>query len=356
MPHFDSPLAFLLLLLIPVTVYFYFRKKRKAGIRFSSTRYTQGVPVSLRQQFSILPFVLRILALVFFILALARPQEKMELVQDISKGVAIEMVVDRSGSMSYMKDFGRKTLTRLDVVKQAFSEFVAGGNSSLSGRPNDLIGMITFARYADTTCPLTLSHGALLRFIDSVKTVEPDSIENATSIGDGIALAAARLKTAEAGLAEQSNKQKSNYKIKSKVIILLTDGEDTGTGKRSPRNAAETAKEWGIKIYTIGLSGEGWYAKYNDPFFGVIKKPANSHVDEVLLTEIAESTGGIYGRATGIDSLREIYKEIDTLEKSEIESSRYVEYKENFTIWVIIGLILLTAEFVLSRTLFRRIP
>ena len=352
---FDTPLAFLLLLSIPVVVFFYFRKRRKAGVRFSSTRHARKVPASLRQRLTILPLVLRIAALVLFTFALARPQEGKELIRDMSRGVAIEMVVDRSSSMSVLKDFGNKALNRLEVVKQAFSEFVQGNNAGLGGRPQDLIGMITFSRYADTVCPLTLSHGALLRFIESAKTVQPGSPEDGTSIGDGIALAAARLKTAEATLAEQLKGEESNYEIKSKVIILLTDGEDTGIGKRPPMQAAELAKEWGIKIYTIGLSGKGWYVMAND-IFGERKQPALTWVDTALLKDIAQTTGGIFRVANDIDSLRDIYNEINALEKSEIESFRYLDYKELFITLALFGLIHLAGEFVLSNTLFRRIP
>ncbi|MBN2442474.1 MAG: VWA domain-containing protein [Spirochaetales bacterium] len=353
---FDTPLAFLLLLLIPVPVFFHLRKNQQAGIRFSSTRHAKKMKPSLRQQLAILPLVLRIGALILFTIALARPQEGKELIRDMSRGIAIEMVVDRSSSMSVLKDFGSKSLNRLDIVKTAFSEFVGGGNSGLEGRPQDLIGMITFARYADTVCPLTLSHGALLQFIESTKTVEPGSPEDGTSIGDGVALAAARLKTAEATLADQLKDKNTNYEIKSKVIILLTDGGDTGIGKRPPMEAAKIAKEWGIKIYTIGLSGDDWYVIVDDPFFGKQKRPAQTRVDTNLLTDIAETTGGFFRMATDINSLRDIYKEIDSLEKSEIESFRYLDYKELFVLFALLGLLLLAGEFVLSHTVFRRIP
>lgn len=349
---FDAPLFFLLLLLIPPLVFFYFKYRGKAGVRFSSTKNIRRVPVSLRQRFAILPFVLRIAALILFIVALARPQEGKDFIRDVSRGVAIEMVVDHSSSMSALKNFGQRTLSRLDVVKEAFSEFVTGNETGLGGRPQDLIGMITFAHYADTVCPLTLSHDALLRFIETTKIVEPRSMEDGTSIGDGIALAAARLKTAEATLSKQLNQDESGYEIKSKVIILLTDGRDTGAGKKAPLEAAELAKEWGIRMHTIGLSGKGWYEP--GPSGRLI--PARSGVDTHLLKEIAESTGGIFRIADDLTSLKDIYSEIDVLEKSEIESYRYLDYKELFLPFAIFGLILLAAEFILSQTLFRRIP
>ncbi|MBN1697568.1 MAG: VWA domain-containing protein [Spirochaetales bacterium] len=360
MLHFDAPLAFLLLLIFPFLIYMHFRGKKKTGIRFSSTQHAARVPVSLRQRLSVIPFVLRLLALLLFIIAIARPQEGKEMVRDMSRGVAIEMVLDRSSSMTLMKDIGNKTYTRLDIVKEAFEEFVGGsGNGpsggSLAGRPQDLIGMIAFARYADTMCPLTLSHGALLRFSESVKTVVPGGPEDGTSIGDAVALAAARLKTAEASLAEQLENDESDYEIKSKVIILLTDGEDTGIGKRTPLEAAELAAEWGIKIYTIGLSGRDWYAIQED-FFGRRRVPVPSRVDTSILKKMADETGGIFRIAEDLNSLKDIYGEIDSLEKSEIESIRFLDYRELFVPFALIALILLIAEAALSATIWRRIP
>ncbi|MBN2534911.1 MAG: VWA domain-containing protein [Spirochaetales bacterium] len=353
--RFETPLYFWLLLVIPVIILLYFTKKGKAGVRFSSTENVRKVPVSIRQRLSFLPLVLRVAALVFFIIALARPQEGKELVRDVSKGVAIEMVVDHSSSMSVLKDFGKKAMSRLDVVKEAFSEFVTGNETGLGGRPQDLIGMTVFARYADAVCPLTLSHGTLLEYIKNTNIVEPGSSEDGTSIGDGIAVAAAHLKKAETTFYEQSKEKESDYEIKSKVMILLTDGEDTGIGRRKPLEAAELAKEWGIKIYTIGLSGKDWYVVVND-IFGERRQRAPSNVDTKLLEEIAEATGGIFRIASDLESLRDVYKEIDTLEKSEIESFRYLDYRELFVPFAIFGLIFLAAEFILSHTLFRRIP
>jgi Ca-activated chloride channel family protein len=353
--RFDTPFVFLLLIIFPFLIYIHVRKSRKAGVRFSSTQHAAGVPVSLRQKLSIVPFVLRLLALLFFIIAIARPQEGKEMVRDMSRGVAIEMLLDRSSSMSVMKDIGNKTYSRLDIVKEAFEEFVRGNNNGLGGRPQDLIGMIAFARYADTMCPLTLSHGALLRFSESVKTVVPGGPEDGTSIGDAVALAAARLKTAEATLAEQLEREESDYEIKSKVIILLTDGEDTGIGKRTPLEAAGIAKEWGVKIYTIGLSGRDWYVMQED-FFGRRRVPVPSRIDTAVLDTLADSTGGISRIAEDINSLRDIYKEIDALEKSEIESIRFLDYRELFVPFAIAGLVLLVIELFLSATVFRRIP
>ncbi|MCG8569180.1 MAG: VWA domain-containing protein [Spirochaetes bacterium] len=351
---FANPLFFLLLLLIPLLVFLYFRNYR-TGILFSTTKNAKQVKKSLKQKLLQTPLVLRILVLLFTVIALARPQSGKELVHDISKGVAIEMVVDHSGSMQLMKDIKGKTYTRLDIVKQVFKEFVSGNQKNLKGRINDLIGMIVFARYADTVCPLTLSHNALNKFIDQVSIVKLQS-EDGTSIGDGIALAAARLKNAELTLSQQTEKAAKDYEIKSKIIILLTDGQDTGIGKRTPLEAAQLAKDWGIKIYAIGLSGRGWYFIQENPFWGKQKVPYNQQLDPSELKKAAEITGGFFRLAEDMDSLRDVYKEIDKMEKSDIESVKYMEYKELYFPFALIALILLLAEIILSNTVFRRIP
>ena len=353
---FDMPLAFLLLIAIPVILFFHFRKKR-AGVRFSSVKNAGRAGVSLRQRLSIIPLILRLLALAALTVAIARPQEGKEQVRDKSKGVAIEMVMDHSSSMSLVRKSGGRTMSRLDIAKEAFAEFVSGNKNDLEGRFQDLIGMVTFARYPDTSCPLTLAHGALLKFNENIKTVIPGSGEDGTSIGDGVALAAARLRTAEATLAEQLQGEESDYQIKSKVIILLTDGEDTGIGKRSPLQAAELAKEWGIRIYTIGITGENWYQQVEDAFGRTVLQPVRTgYFDTSVLERMAETTGGITRTAQDIDSLRDVYREIDAMEKSEIESLRYLDYRELFLPFVFLALFFLAAEAALSATVFRRIP
>jgi Ca-activated chloride channel family protein len=210
--------------------------------------------------------------------------------------------------------------------------------------------MVVFARFADTVCPLTLGHGALARFLESVHIVRVQS-EDGTSIGDGLALAAARLKTAEETLAREG---KSDYEIKSKVVILLTDGRHN-RGKRRPAEAAKLAKEWGVKVYTIGVGGPDDTVVVQD-FFGTRRVPAGSDVDGATLEAIARETGGIFRLARDADALRAVYEEIDELEKSEIESTRFLDYRELFWPFALAGLVLLVVEIVLSCTVFRRIP
>jgi len=350
--RFESPLAFLLLLVIPFLVWARVVRGGSTAIRFSTVAIASRAGRSFRERLLWLPDFLRIAAIILFITALARPQSGLEQVREISKGIAIEMVLDRSGSMGAELEYKGEVMTRLDAVKKVFEEFAVGGNAGLEGRPNDLIGMIVFARYPDTICPLTLAHGALPQFLKSVKLVE-DREEDGTAIGDALALAAARLSTAEDSLKDRKGAS-GNYKIKSKVIVLLSDGENN-YGKRTPIEAAELAAKWGIKIYTIAIVGGETMTSIQTPF-GVYKVPSVERVDTSALKAIAEKTGGFYREAEDVKSLREIYKEIDSMEKSEIESVRFTDYKERFLWFALAGLMLIILETILKSTIFRKTP
>jgi len=357
---FASPWAFLLLLILPIIIFRYFSRSafglRSGNVLFPTTLHASEAGTSLRKKLLHLPFFLRLLALVLLIFALARPMEGMEKIYDISRGVAIEVVIDRSSSMKAEMDFAGETMNRLEVAKRVFLEFVQGNRGSLAGRPNDLIGLITFARYADTACPLTLAHDALASFVEPIELVTRKP-EDGTAIGDALALAAARLQKAEQTLLQQNptvDTQKSSYEIKSKIIILLTDGEQNA-GRRTPGEAAELAKKWSIKIYAIGIGSRD--SLLNIPtLFGNRIMQRGSGVDKQTLSQLAETTSGIFRMAEDGDGLRAIYEEIDKLEKSEIESIRYVDYKEQFHLFAFAGLILLTLETILRTTWFRRIP
>jgi Ca-activated chloride channel homolog len=350
--HFESPLAFLLLILIPVLIYMQFFRNRSGAIRFSSVGNAVKATKSIKVRLIRLTDIIRIIALILVIIALARPQTGREKIREVSKGIAIEMVVDHSSSMTAELEYKGENLNRLEAVKGVFKEFVLGGTSGLKGRPNDLIGMIVFARYPDTVCPLTLAHGALPAFLKSVNLVQTRE-EDGTAIGDAIALAAARLKKAEDTLKEQKEGS-GKYEIKSKVIVLLSDGENN-FGKRSPIEAAELAKEWGIKIYAIAIGGGEAVTSIQTPF-GTYKIPSRQQVDTTALKVAAEKTGGLFREAHDADALIDIYKEIDSMEKSEIESVRYVDYQESFIWPAFAGFLLLIAEILLRNTYFRRIP
>jgi Ca-activated chloride channel family protein len=351
--RFATPWAFVALLLIPLLLHFQLGRKRPQALKFSAVALFGQVSISWRQRLAALPLVLRVLALILLVTALARPQQGIEKTYDISHGIAIEMVIDRSSSMGEEMVFNNTTTNRLEVVKKVFEEFVNGNGSQLTGRPNDLIGLVSFARYPETVCPLTLAHEALSGFMDKIQLVT-NRAEDGTSIGDGIALAAARLQKAEEVMSkEYKNDAAGHYEIKSKIIILLTDGAHNA-GTLTPLEAAKLAAQWGIKIYTIGigedidLSGiQGFFARMNRMARGVDKK---------MLKEIADATGGIFRLASDADSLRIIYGEIDRLEKSEIESVRHIDYAEHFPVFVMSALVLLILEAALRATLLRKIP
>ncbi len=251
-----SPWALLALLLIPVLLYVRLRQQREETIRFSDIRLVAAAGSSWRQRLRQVPLTLRILALVLIVIALARPQQGMEKVYDVSKGIAIEMVVDRSGSMGTGMAFSGRESNRLEVVKQVFTQFVNGNGKELAGRPSDLIGMITFARYADTNCPLTLAHDTLPGFLSAVQVVDQRN-EDGTAIGDAVALAAARLHTAAETLARQKGASGAVYEIKSKISDqsrlrgAFTKKEQVAEFLRMIKE-----KELGISVIISGLLDE----------------------------------------------------------------------------------------------------
>lgn len=271
----------------------------------------------------------------------------------------MEIVVDRSGSMGQEMVFKRQKTNRLEVVKQVLKDFISGSDD-LKGRRHDLIGLVTFARYADTACPLIHGHNVLLEFLKNTRIVTIRS-EDGTAIGDAIALAAARLKTAESEIQRRRKKIVSlgpakqddpepGFKISSKVIILLTDGQNNA-GQHKPLAAGQLAKEWGIKIYTIGIGSAQQYQT-----FGGMRIPLRQAIDERLLKALAENTGGFYARADSGEDLLKIYEKIDELEKTKIKSVQYTQYAERFKPWALAGLCLLALEIFAGSTVFRKIP
>lgn len=357
---FATPWAFLLLLILPIIIYRYFSRsafgQRSGKILFPTTDRVAAAGPSLRTRLVHLPFWLRIMTLTLLVIALARPLEGMEKIYNISKGVAIQVVIDRSSSMKAEMVFDGEQLNRLEVAKRVFLEFIQGNKRDLEGRPNDLIGLITFARYADTACPLTLAHDALESFVEPIDLVHRKP-EDGTAIGDALGLAAARLQKAEETMKEQAlsdSTREPSYEIKSKIIILLTDGEQNA-GKRSPREAAALAQKWGIKIYAIGIGGEESLVRV-PTLFGTQIIQRGPGVDKQTLLELARETDGIFRMAEDGNALREVYREIDALEKSEIESVRYVDYRERFIPFGLAGIMLLTLEILLRTTFLRRVP
>jgi Ca-activated chloride channel family protein len=264
--------------------------------------------------------------------------------------------------MSNEMDYGGEKLSRLETLKKVLSDFVIGGKGGLSGRGGDLIGLITFARYPDTVCPLVLGHNVLLEFLKNTDIVQRN--EDGTAIGDAIALAAARLKKAEEEIQQRNKKlnkaglattnEKPDFKIKSKAIILLTDGQNNA-GRYSPMQAAELAKKWGIKVYTIGIgSGQGFATIQT--MMGPRRIPVGEELDEPLLKNIAETTGGFYGRAGDGDALNKIMEKIDKLEKTEVKQIQFTQYAEKFRPWAFAAMAVLLFEILAGCTIFRKIP
>ena len=315
---FHSPWYFLLLLAVPLLAWWLFGPRRRSAIRFSSVKLAGQLAPTLRQRLMWLPGALTLAAVLVLIIALARPREGREQTIVDSEGIAIEMVVDRSGSMQAM-DFqiDGEHVDRLTAIKKVAGDFVSGGES-LDGRVSDLVGLITFAGYADGVTPPTLDHAFLVSQLNHADIVTNRS-EDGTAIGDAISLAVEKLNALDA---------RQQDKVKSKVIILLTDGENNA-GDLEPVQAAELAQTMGIKVYTIGVGTKGRAPMPVTDMFGretVQWMPVN--IDEETLQKVASITGGKYFRATDTDSLAEIYREIDQLEKSKVEAQHFVDYRE----------------------------
>jgi len=349
--RFSQPLFLLCFLLIPL-VFFFIRKKKLAALTYSDTQNFVALPFSLKHRLIYLPTILRLITLSCLIVALARPQAGLETEKRSTSGVAIEVAIDRSGSMQEQLLFNGRPQTRLAVVKALFENFALGGNG-LKGRPDDLLGIVSFARYAKTVCPLTLAHGAIKPLLKSIK-LAANRNEDGTAIGDALALAAARLYKAEETINKQAQSKQNeaqDYEIKSKIIILLTDGQNNA-GNKSPFEAAELAAKWGIKIYTIGVGG----SLTQQGFFGNFSMPLEAIVDVQSLQLIAKKTGGKFFLAEDVTSLRNIYREIDELEKTEFKASQSTHYQELFFPWVLAAALALILEIILSTTYLRRLP
>ncbi|CAG0954872.1 hypothetical protein FLAV_00384 [Flavobacteriales bacterium] len=315
-----------LLLLLPLlAIYSVWRRKKMQGeISFSNIALLKS---NKKQMLPIIYHTLPVLkgvALAFLILAFARPQSSLSWQNITTEGIDIIISLDISGSM-LAKDFKPN---RLEAAKELATEFI-------SSRPNDRVGLVVFSGESFTQCPLTTDHDVLKNLF---KDVQNGMIEDGTAIGMGLATAVNRLKDSEA---------------KSKVIILLTDGVNTG-GAIPPITAAEIAKEFGIRTYTIGVGKMGMAPMpYRTPFGGVAYQNVEVRIDEPTMKTIADLTGGKYFRATHNEKLREIYKEIDQLEKSKIAVTEYRKKSELFFLPALIGFIILLSEFMLKHFFFK---
>ena len=326
--HFAQPWFFLLFIIIPLLIAWYWFKnnKRHSEINFSSIDVFSKAKKTNKIKFIHALFVLRILALSLLIIVLARPQTSLSKKDVKVEGIDIIMTMDISGSM-LAEDFSPN---RLDASKEVAMDFI-------NSRPNDRIGLVVFSSEAFTQCPLTSDHAVLFNLFSAIKY---GMIDDGTALGDALATSVNRLK---------------NSKAVSKVIILLTDGVNNA-GSIDPKTAAEIAKLYGIRVYTIGVGTMGM-ARYPFQNMGVVQyQNIEVKIDEELLKNIAQMTNGKYFRATNKDKLESIYKEIDQLEKSKIDVTEYQNRKEEFLPFIIIASLLLLLEILLKNTVFRTIP
>lgn len=289
---------------------------------------TKGVEAAANFKTSLhhLPFVLRLLSLSLFIVALARPQTRNDEQRKEGEGVDIVLCLDVSGSMS-AEDLKPN---RLEAAKQVAANFV-------DERPTDRIGLVVFSGESFTQCPITADHAVVKAQILNVRS---GFLQDGTAIGTGLATSVERLRSSKA---------------KSKVVILLTDGENNG-GLIDPQTAKEIAKAMKVKVYTIGVATEGYAPVPEINALGTTRSNEKINIDEKLLSQIAIETGGKYFRAKDNEGLKNIYSEIDKLEKSKVEISTYTNYTERFVPIVMAALVLLLLELILRYTLFKKFP
>jgi Ca-activated chloride channel family protein len=328
MPRFESPFVLLALLALP-----FLKRRLPRGPALRITAITP-LPNSPRRHWAGLPARLRIVALALLVIALAGPRLNGRRLREISKTIGIQVVVDCSGSMNEtdMLYEGRH-LSRIDLVRELSKQFVLGNGADLKGRMDDTLGVIAFAEYPTTLCPLMLPDAAMRAVLDGIRVAEGPSAEG-TAIGDAVAVAAARFHRAEANAADT---------FRSKAIVLLTDGENN-SGKHKVADAAALARQWGVRIYAIGI------------------RPASTHesqsADPALadLQMLAGTTGGIARLVTNGSALQAVYREIDQLERSEHIQPRFTGGWEFIYALLAASMLLLLAEIALTQNWLRRLP
>lgn len=328
----NAEYLFLLLLLIPYIIWYVLKnKKKEPTLLVSDTTAYRFAPRTYKYYLIHAPFVLRLLTLAMVIVILARPQTSNSWKNTQVEGIDIMLAVDVSTSM-LAEDLKPN---RLEAAKQVASEFIAG-------RPNDNIGLTIFAGEAFTQCPMTTDHAVLLNLFHSIKTdiAQRGMIQDGTAVGMGIANAVSRLK---------------DSKAKSKVIILLTDGTNN-MGDISPMTAAEIAKSFGIRVYTIGVGTNGT-APYPMPVAGGVQYlNIPVEIDTKTLASIAGKTDGEFYRATDNKKLEEVYQAIDKLEKSKLNVKEYSRRYEAYALFAWIAIASLLLEILLRITVLKKIP
>ncbi len=339
--RFANPEAFLLLPLVPLALWWSLRPRRRGAARFSALRLAGTLPTGLAVVGPVILAGLRAAALALLVVALARPQTSSAHEHSHGDGIAVQLVIDNSYSMRNRDyDLGSESISRLDAVKHAVRLFVAGGDHGLAGRPNDKIGVITFARDPDVVCPLTLDHQAVLDAVDEIQLAPPVG----TNIGDALAWALDRLR---------------HDPTKQKVVVLLTDGGHNIKEGMQPLEAAQLAADLKIKVYTIGAVGNR-FGKAPRTLAEALREArgqaAGDSVDEPLMEQMAARTGGQYYRATDTTGLANVYQEIDRLETTRIEKSVQVTRGEWFLAALLPAIGLLLLERTLGATRLLRIP
>lgn len=325
---FAYPWVLWFLIIIPLMLFWHYFKgrKRQLGINYSSFKLLESIPSNWKEKIKDAPIFFRAAGLAFMIIALARPQTFSSGENIFAEGIDISLVLDISGSM-LAEDLRPN---RLDAAKKVIDDFI-------EGRVSDRIGLVVFSRFAFTQCPLTVDYNVLRNLLGDIKS---GMIEDGTAIGNALANGVNRLKDSEA---------------KSKIIILLTDGVNN-SGEVDPLTAVEIAKNYGIRIYTIGVGSRGEAPYPVQTPFGIRYQMVPVEIDEALLKKIAESTGGQYFRATDNRTLKDIYNKIDKLEKTKVEVTSYQSAAELYYGWLEIGLLLIFIELLLSKTILRRLP
>ena len=325
---FANPYFFLLFLLVPAMIVFYifYLKKKRTQISFPGFENFEGMKSSFRRKVHFLPFILKLLAFSAAVVAMARPQSSLSGRNVKTEGIDIMMALDISSSM-LAEDLKPN---RIEAAKKVAEEFI-------DSRPNDRIGLVVFGGESFTQCPLTTDHAVLKNLFSGI---ESGMLADGTAIGEGLATAVNRIRESKA---------------KSKVIILLTDGVNN-VGSIAPETAGEISKTFGIRVYTIGVGTRGM-APY--PFktpFGIQYQNMEVQIDEAVMKKIAEETDGKYFRATNSSKLKEVYDEIDKLEKTKIDVTEFHNYSEEFYPFALIALLFLVLDIILRYTLFKRLP
>jgi Ca-activated chloride channel family protein len=333
-----DPLFLVAGLLAPL-IYLLARSDRSA-VTYSSLDVPDRAPASARARLANAPGVLLALAGLLLAIALAGPRTGDATTEVVREGIAVALVVDRSGSMD-ARDFveGDTGVSRLHAVKQIVRDFVLGGRE-LGGRRDDVIGLVAFAGYADAYCPLSLDHLNLVAILDQIE-INADRREAGTAIGEGIALAVERLR---------------RHPAKSKVIILLTDGVNNA-GAIEPLQAAELAAQHDIRVYAIGAGRSGLAPVPVPVGDGRVRlQRMRVELDEGTLRSIAERTDGRYFHAESAEALESVYAEIDRLERSKISEVRYLQYTEHYQAWTLAALACIGLAGASGGTLLRRLP